>query len=129
MAPSRLLLDSHILVWLVNGEKRIGSGTLQKIHQAEIVYISAASVWELNIKAALGQMQLPSGFETLITRSGFVELPVTFAHAKSVRAIKTAHADPFDKMLLAQGLIENLPLITADKVLLSSKYQTIDARS
>lgn len=127
MDPSKLLLDSHVLIWLIMGEKFLGSATRQKIDQAGAVYVSAATVWELNIKTARGQIQLPPDFEALIARTGFVELPVTFAHAKLIRTIQTAHADPFDKMLLAQGLAENLPFVTADKVLLSSKYQTIDA--
>lgn len=128
MDLSRLLLDSHVLIWWINGEKALGSDTRQKIDQAEAVYVSAGTIWELNIKTALGQMQLPNNFEALIAHTGFVELPVTFAHAKLIRTIQTSHADPFDKILLAQGLAEGIPLVTADKVLLSSKYQTIDAR-
>lgn len=118
MVPSRLLLDSHILVWLINGEKGIGAGGLEMIHQASEVYVSAASVWELNIKTALGQMTLPEDFEDNITRTGFVELPIRFTHARAVRAIQMAHADPFDRLLVAQAKVEGLAFLTADKTLL-----------
>lgn len=127
MDPSRLLLDSHVLVWLVNQEGRIGEKALEIINAAEMVCVSVASIWELNIKMSLGRMQLPKGFEELIVASGFTELPVTLAHASVVRSINMPHSDPFDKMLLAQTVSENLTLLTADNALLQTVYPTLDA--
>ncbi len=63
MAPSNILLGSHVLIWLINNEKGIGQQARELIDQAAVVYVSAASIGELNIKKALGQIELPHTFE------------------------------------------------------------------
>lgn len=114
MVPASILLDSHVLVWWINEEKGIGAEAMRLINEAPKVYVSAASIWELRIKAALGQIPLSETFEADILQTGFVELPVTFVHSKAIRDILLPQGDPFDKLLIAAASVERLLFLTAD---------------
>jgi PIN domain nuclease of toxin-antitoxin system len=76
--------------------------------------VSAASVWELAIKQAQGRLRLPGDFLELIEETCFRRLPITFEHGVEAGALRLHHADPFDRMLIAQARIERLTLATAD---------------
>jgi len=78
------------------------------------VYVSAASAWEAAIKLALGRLRLQDPFASLVEGSGFQELPITFSHAEQLLALPRHHADPFDRMLVAQAQVESLTLVTHD---------------
>lgn len=112
MSP-RLLLDSRVLWALIGSTKLSGRGRAA-IYQASEVYVSAASAWELAIKAAVGKLRSPDDLEQEIQRSGFLALPVTFAHAAAAARLPLLHRDPFDRMLVAQASVESLTLVTAD---------------
>lgn len=121
MVPSNtLLLDSHVLIWLLNEEKGIGQQTRDLIDQAQAVHISAASIWELNIKKALGQINLSETFEADVLKTGFLELPVTFIHSRAIADIGLAQGDPFDKLLVAQAKTEGLLFLTADRSIIAT---------
>lgn len=120
----RVLLDTHLLLWSVARSRR-----LPKVARAIVlddsndVYFSAASVWEITIKSALGRSNFRADPEALVRalfRSGFYELPVTAAHAVRVAKLPAVHRDPFDRLLLAQSLAEPLTLVTNDAQL--AKY-------
>lgn len=114
----RLLLDTHIFLWAVSGAPRLRAAARQLIESAEVVHVSAASIWEVAIKARLGKIQAdPDALVEAIAASGFVELPVRARHASEVAALPAHHHDPFDRLLLAQALVEPLHLLTADPVL------------
>jgi PIN domain nuclease of toxin-antitoxin system len=111
----RLLLDTHVFLWAVTGSERLGSALRQHISGAEAVFVSAASIWELAIKARLGKIDAdPAALAAAIETSGFAELPVTAAHAAGVALLPMHHADPFDRLLVAQAIAEPLRLLTAD---------------
>ena len=110
-----LLLDTHTTLWWLNGDKRLSSDAASAIRRAPIVYVSAVSAWEVAIKSALGKLTLPAPFEDGVTRSQFTQLPMTFAHATTMRSLTPHHADPFDRMLIAQALSEQLTLVTHDE--------------
>lgn len=82
---------------------------------------SAASAWELAIKAQLGRIDLPSDLSEFIRRqlavNGFVALPITVEHALRVAGLPPLHHDPFDRLLIAQALLEDVPLLTADRLI------------
>lgn len=114
---SRLLLDTHLLLWAVGRPEKLSAGTRSRIEECE-VFVSAASIWEVSIKVALGKL-LADPLELLaeIEPSGFTLLPVTGEHAAAVARLPAIHADPFDRMLIAQARTEPLLLLTNDAAL------------
>ncbi|MEQ9453170.1 MAG: type II toxin-antitoxin system VapC family toxin [Phycisphaeraceae bacterium] len=111
------LLDTHVLLWLLEDSPKLDRGLKDLFAEAERLYASAASLWELAIKSGLGQVVLPDGFVDEIGRAGIVELPVGFEHAMGVRELPALHRDPFDRLLVAQAQAEGLVLVTRDEVL------------
>lgn len=123
-----MLLDSHVLLWLLDDSPLLGAQARAAIAGAAQVHFSAASVWELRIKEALGKVSLPDALTERLTASGLRELPVTAAHADALSRVSTPHRDPFDRLLLAQVTVERLRLCTADQLLLGSATAALDAR-
>ena len=109
----RLLLDTLVLIWWDEGA-RLSSHARQAIASAEEVYVSAASAWEIAIKASLGRLQTTRTVTRAAGESGFVELPVVFAHTEAVLNLPWHHRDPFDRLLVAQALVEGLTVVTRD---------------
>ena len=114
----RLLLDTHIFLWAVSGSARLKPATRRLIESADQVYVSAASLWEVAVKASLGKIEAdPDALVAAIDASGFIELPVRAAHAAGVARLPPHHNDPFDRLLIAQALAEPLTFLTADAFL------------
>jgi PIN domain nuclease of toxin-antitoxin system len=120
----RLLLDTHIFLWAVAGSPLLKPAARRLIESADEVYVSAASIWEVAIKARLGKINADAQkLADAVEGSGFVELPVSAAHAAGVARLDLHHNDPFDRILLAQALAEPLRLVTADEML--AKYSEL----
>lgn len=114
----RLLLDTHIFLWVTADSPQLTPAARQLIEGADEVYVSAVSVWEVAIKARLGRIQADAQeLAEAIEPSGFLELPVTAKHAASAGSLELHHHDPFDRLLVAQARAEPLRLVTADAVL------------
>ena len=114
----RLLLDSHVFLWAVAGSRELKPPARRLIEAAEQVYVSAASIWEIAIKAQLGEIKADADeLVAAIDASGFIELPVRAVHAAAVSRLELRHRDPFDRILLAQAISEPLRLLTADATL------------
>ena len=114
----RLLLDTHIFLWAVAGSARLKPATRRLIESADLVCVSAASIWEIAIKASLGKIKAdPEALCAAIEASGFSELPIRSAHAAGVARLAPHHTDPFDRLLMAQAFAEPLTLLTADTLL------------
>jgi PIN domain nuclease of toxin-antitoxin system len=111
----RLLLDTHVALWWWANDNRLALTAKESIADASLVFVSAASAWEIAIKSALGRVRLPQSFAEGVNQSGFIELPIGFDHAAAVEFLPSHHADPFDRMLLAQAKVERLVLVTHDK--------------
>jgi Uncharacterized protein conserved in bacteria len=113
----RLLIDTHIFLWLVSDSKKLKLRAKKLISEADAVYVSAASIWEIAIKVALKKLKAdPDELAVAIGKAGMIELPVTAMHAaKSALLLQYPnHNDPFDRMLVAQALTEPLLLLTDD---------------
>jgi PIN domain nuclease of toxin-antitoxin system len=120
----RVLLDTQVFLWAVAGSPRLKTPTRRLIEAADAVYVSAASIWEVAIKARLGKLAAdPNDLAAAIDASGFLELPVTASHAAGVGDLADHHRDPFDRLLIAQALAEPLRLLTADAAL--AKYSDV----
>jgi len=120
----RLLLDTQVFVWITQDSPRLTKAAKALILDASEVYVSAASIWEIAIKARLGKIDAdPQQMAQAIAASGFSELPITVQHAAGVELLPDHHKDPFDRLLLAQALAEPLRLVSADGQL--AKYSDL----
>ncbi len=113
----RFLLDSHILIWLDSGNPRLTLPIQQTIRNAHQRYLSAATSWELSLKQAAGKLHLSVSIGSMLARFRLEELPVAIRHGDRAATLPPLHGDPFDRMLVAQALEENLILVTADRQL------------
>ena len=112
---SRLLLDTHTFIWWRAAQSRVGAEALRAIAEAETVYVSMASAWEAAVKISIGKLRLDSRFEEGISESGFRSLPIAFGHIDRLETLPFLHRDPFDRMLIAQALADDLTIVTADR--------------
>ena len=111
----RLLLDTHALLWTLGSPDKLRGPVLDAIaDKRNEVFVSAASAWEIAIKRALGKLVAPADIEPGVRQQGFSALNVTFHHAQIAGALLRHHADPFDRMLIAQAQSEGLTLVTRD---------------
>jgi PIN domain nuclease of toxin-antitoxin system len=124
-----VLLDTHTLLWFQSGDRRLSRAARQAIEADDaVLFVSAASVWEMAIKAILGRLQLPGTVGAYLAEKvgeGYRVLSVGGAHAARVETLPWHHRDPFDRLLAAQALEEGWPLITRDRVFRKYGVQTI----
>lgn len=117
----RLLLDTHILLWWVTGDRKLSKSLRQRIISAENdVSVSAATFWEIAIKTQLGRLDIDlEELREAVHADGFSELPVQIAHTLRLEALPDHHRDPFDRLLIAQSIVEGQRLVTTDEVILA----------
>lgn len=116
----RVLLDTHALVWWLLGDLQLSGAARRAIETASVVYVSAASAWELSTKARLGKwpeaQRLADDLSAWVYRQGMTELAVTVDHGARAGSLPGAHRDPFDRMLAAQCQAEALAIVSVDSV-------------
>ena len=116
----KLLLDSHLLVWVSSTSERLSSAARSLIRNSDNdLFFSAASVWELAIKQ--GSKKYDVNVDAALLRrglldNGYAELPVSSEHAVAIRTLPHLHKDPFDRILVAQATVEGITLLTADPI-------------
>ncbi len=111
----RLLLDTHVLLWWLAGDRKLKAHIRALLAAPEnLVFVGAATIWELRIKEALKKIDLPSDFEAVLDAESFEQLSVTAAHAHALRGLPLHHRDPFDRMLVAQATLEALTIVSHD---------------
>jgi PIN domain nuclease of toxin-antitoxin system len=112
----RLLLDTHALLWLLATPANLPAGIRAAIEDpANIVFVSAATVWEMAIKQARGKLRYPAAeIAAALRRASLLELPITVRHAEAAASLPPHHRDPFDRMLVAQAQVEGLSLVSRD---------------
>jgi PIN domain nuclease of toxin-antitoxin system len=115
-----LLLDTHAFLWFAAGDGRLSRSARRAIEAGDAeLWLSAASVWEMAIKARLGHLTLPAQVGDYVeqkTRAGLRLLPVRAGHAAGVEGLPFHHRDPFDRLLVVQARLEGMPLVTGDPV-------------
>jgi len=114
----RLLLDSHVYLWSLRDDPELTRAMRKMMTNADEIFVSAATLWELSIKIALGKLDadvsdLLDGIEGL----GAQELPISALHAVQVRHLPSLHKDPFDRLLIGQAIHEQMQFLTHDTVL------------
>ena len=116
----RLLLDTHVFLWWCADDPRLAEPARRAIRSgANPVFLSAASVWEMAIKQALGRLRVPEPPSLAVARLGIAGLPVALEHAEATLELPPLHRDPFDRLLVAQARIEGLTLVTRDPQVLA----------
>lgn len=126
----RLLLDTHVLLWWLTDDEKLGQETKGLIADPrnEII-ISAASNWEISIKRSLGKLEAPEDMDSVVEDNSFLKLPISPYHGDQAGLLPNIHRDPFDRMLIAQAQAEGLILVTADDKIIKYPFRTMDARS
>ncbi len=119
----RLLLDTHALIWFYNTDPQISVIALTSIQApGTINLVSVASLWEIAIKVAKGKLSLSEPFHDLVQHAvhdnGFQLVPIGLDHIERLLSLPVHHKDPFDRILVAQALVENVPLVTCDQDIL-----------
>lgn len=118
----RLLLDTHVIVWALEDPDRLAAGTRTAIETEENeVFVSVVSPWELAIKGPREGLLLRDDLEAEADRRGFDLLPVHFRHTEPIGSMPYHHRDPFDRMLVAQAIIDGLTIVTSDSKM--TEYQ------
>lgn len=111
-----LLLDTHVLIWALENNPALSDKAREAIIDGgNMVFVSAATVWEISIETAMGKLEVPDNLIEEIELHRFTQLSMNFDHAKLAGELPDIHRDPFDRMLIAQAMIEKLTLITQDK--------------
>ncbi len=124
----RLLLDTHVLLWWLADDPRLGSRARRLVaDERNAVFVSATSAWEISIKAALGRLEVPPDLDEIVLDEGFDVLPVSFFHGLRAGALPPVHRDPFDRMLIAQAQAEGLELMTTDGLMREYGVKIVDA--
>ncbi|MDO9710822.1 type II toxin-antitoxin system VapC family toxin [Paracraurococcus lichenis] len=117
----RLLLDTHVFLWWLAGLRSVSATAHAALNGSEAVHVSAASGYEIALKHAAGKLPgvglVARDVAAAIRAAGFRELPITCAHAETAGRLPTVHRDPFDRLLAAQALVEELTLVSADAAL------------
>lgn len=126
-----MLLDTHIFLWWLFNDKRLPVNIKKHIQDIDnTIYVSAASVWEISTKFRIGKLPEASSVANDVTfwidKAGFQPLSITTEHAQLAGSWKTAHRDPFDRMLAAQSKLEKLPLASTDVLMNSFNIDIID---
>ena len=115
----QLLLDTHAFIWFISGDEAMPSKVIDAIRNIENkCYISIASIWEIAIKSSLKKLELKSDFNKIIDlliENEIELLPITFAHLQALIQLEFHHRDPFDRLIIAQGSVEQLTIITKDE--------------
>lgn len=118
----RLLLDTHVMVWALGDPDRLSRKASAAIKAEENeVFVSVVSPWELAVKGPREGLRLPDDLAAKLGRHRFSLLPVRFEHTAPIKSMPYHHRDPFDRMLVAQAVVEGLTIVTADRKL--TKYQ------
>jgi PIN domain nuclease of toxin-antitoxin system len=124
-----LLLDTHSLIWFLNGDEKLSDKVkiaIEDSNNSKIV--SIASIWEIAIKISLDKFRFPKGFKhflDMVEENGLEILPITFEHAMVLSTLEFIHRDPFDRLLIAQCMADNLILATKDDNIKRYNIKTI----
>jgi PIN domain nuclease of toxin-antitoxin system len=117
----RLLLDTHAFLWWLDGDRRLPVAARKKIaDEANVIFVSAVSAWEITTKARLGKLpgalDVAADVAAAVASQGFAALEISIPHAQRAGRLPGDHRDPFDRMLIAQAQLEDIPIISNERV-------------
>ena len=117
-----VLIDTHVLLWWLANDKKLSVKARKIIENPEnVIFVSSVSAWEISIKKSLGKLKSPDNLEEVLEENQFFALNISIKHALAAGKLRKIHEDPFDRMLIAQAGIDDLPVMTHDKIF--KKYE------
>ena len=123
-----LLLDTHVLLWWLSDHPNLSQRAKTVITNGQnLVFVSAAVIWKIQIKHVLGKIKIPSNFRKVLEQQEFELLDITVEHAYAVADLPLHHRDPFDRMLVAQAKLEGMTIVTRDNHIKKYKIPLISA--
>ena len=124
-----ILLDTHVALWFFEDDKRLSKSAAEVIYNLEnMIYVSIVSPWELGIKLSIGKLKFDGGIDSFmdtIYKNEFALLGIDSKHIKAVTKLPFIHRDPFDRMLIAQAMVEEMVILTADENIQNYDIKTI----
>jgi PIN domain nuclease of toxin-antitoxin system len=121
-----LILDTHALLWSLEDSPRLSAASRAALESTDnVILASVASAWEIAIKKAAGRLDAPDDLEAAIEDAGFIKRVITFADVARLSALPSHHRDPFDRILVAQALVEGAPIVTCDPHIQRYQVQTL----
>ena len=115
MNGRKYLLDTHIIIWAIDQTDKLSEQYRRLLEQEDQCVVSIASLWEIAIKKNLGKLEVRDDLPDFLQRTGVALLQVELPHIEAIRILPHHHRDPFDRMLIAQAMTENLSLLTVDR--------------
>lgn len=123
-----ILLDTRVLLWWLDDNPVLSNKARVPISDgSNLIFVSAAVIWEIRIKQSLGKLDIPPNFRQVLEQQPFELLAITIEHAHAVGALPTIHRDPFDRMLIAQAISEGFTILTRDPLFKEYKVPLIQA--
>ncbi len=122
----KILLDTHILLWWLNQDQKLSSAQTAMITDPDnLVFVSAVTAWEIAVKKMTGKLEAPDDLPAALAANNFLELPITIEHSQRLYRLPLHHQDPFDRMMVAQAMSEDLILMTRDSQIASYEIRTV----
>jgi PIN domain nuclease of toxin-antitoxin system len=111
----RLILDTHVFLWWRDDDPRLKGTVRDAVASADLVVFSAVSAWEIAIKVEIGKLRVTASLDQVFDPPGFSKLSLSASHALTLSTLPHHHRDPFDRMLIAQALVDGLTVVTHDR--------------
>lgn len=125
----KVLLDTQVILWSLANDHQLGKKARALINDAAVTkLVSSASIWEMEIKAQLGRLEVVDNLPSVLLASGATPLPISWFHAQTAGSLPRHHGDPFDRMLIAQAQCDDLLLLTSDAEFAKYEVSLIDAK-
>ena len=123
-----ILLDTHVLIWSLENNPTLSDDARNAIIDGNnMVFVSSASVWEINIKKSIGKLDVPDNLLDEIKSHRFTPIDINFDHAQLAGRLPYIHKDPFDRILIAQAIIEKFVLVTRDRIIAKYDVNVLEA--
>ncbi|GAB3915748.1 twitching motility protein PilT [Microlunatus endophyticus] len=123
----RLLLDTHVVLWQLSGERTLSAAAIEAIGSADDLLFSVVSFAEVGVKAAVGKLEVPDDFKQQVAEAGVRTLGLSAEHGLAVAGLPLHHRDPFDRLLIAQARSDGLTVVSADRRFSAYPVPLIDA--
>ncbi len=122
----KLLLDTHILIWWLSQDRRLSQLETDLITDPDnLIFVSAATAWEIAVKRMIGKLEAPDDLPAALAANNFFELPITIEHSQKLYQLPLHHNDPFDRIMVAQAMSEDLTFMTRDAKIALYEVRTI----
>jgi PIN domain nuclease of toxin-antitoxin system len=122
----KLLVDTQAALWLLAEDRRLPTTARRLVFDEDVdCFLSAAAVWEVAIKRSLGKLDAPADFHVYLKRHGIAGLPIYDRHAMLVADLPRHHGDPFDRLMVAQAIAEEMAILSIDKVMHAYDVQVL----